>query len=594
MKRREVVVGGAAVAASTAILKAPAVHAQQPFDAARQKAAAKKWIDSEFQPSTLSKDEQMAEMEWFIDAAKPFAGMTVSTASEILNVHEYESKTLTRAFAEITGIKVNHDLMDEGLIVDKIEVEMQSGRPIYDFWMNDSDFIGTHPRYNDIVGGSLTDFMANDGKAVTNPRQDLNDYIGLSFATFTDGKLYQLPDQQFANLYWFRYDWFKRPELRAQFKQKFGYELGVPVNWSAYEDIAEFFTNDVKNIDGVRVYGHMDYGKKDASLGWRFTDAWLSMAGGGDRGLPNGLPVDEWGIRNENGRPVGSSITRGGDANGPAAVYALTKFVEWLKKYAPPEAAGMDFLEAGPVPGQGHIAQQIFWYTTFSESMTKPGSQVMNADGTPKWRMAPSPHGAYWKEGMKLGYQDQGCWTMLKYAPLERVKAGWLYAQFTGCKTVSLKKSLLTQHLIRESDIQSQAMTDVAPKLGGLVEFYRSPARKQWTPTGVNVPDYGKMAQVWWQNVSNAIAGAVTPQQAMDGLAHDQDAIMTRIERSGVQGDRGPVMNKVRDPEYWYKKAETDGKLAPQRKLANEKPPGQTIDYDELVKSWNVPGSRKS
>ena len=33
-------------------------------------AAAKKWIDSEFQPSTLSKDQQMAEMKWFIDAAK--------------------------------------------------------------------------------------------------------------------------------------------------------------------------------------------------------------------------------------------------------------------------------------------------------------------------------------------------------------------------------------------------------------------------------------------------------------------------------------------------------------------------------------------
>jgi glycerol transport system substrate-binding protein len=71
------------------------------------------------------------------------------------------------------------------------------------------------------------------------------------------------------------------------------------------------------------------------------------MAGNGDRGLPNGRPVDEWGIRAENGIPVGSSISRGGDANGPAAVYALTKFVEWLKKYAPPEAAGMDFLEEG-------------------------------------------------------------------------------------------------------------------------------------------------------------------------------------------------------------------------------------------------------
>ena len=32
-------------------------------------AEAKKWISSEFQPSTLSQDKQMAEMKWFIDAA---------------------------------------------------------------------------------------------------------------------------------------------------------------------------------------------------------------------------------------------------------------------------------------------------------------------------------------------------------------------------------------------------------------------------------------------------------------------------------------------------------------------------------------------
>ena len=71
----------------------------------------------------------------------------------------------------------------------------------------------------------------------------------------------------------------------------------MPLNWSAYEDIAEFFTDDVKTIDGKPIYGHMDYGKKDPSLGWRFTDAWLSMAGTADIGIPNGMPVDEWGIR---------------------------------------------------------------------------------------------------------------------------------------------------------------------------------------------------------------------------------------------------------------------------------------------------------
>ena len=63
----------------------------------------------------------------------------------------------------------------------------------------------------------------------------------------------------------------------------------------------KFFTNDVKNIDGVRVYGHMDYGKRAPDLGWRMTDAWLSMAGAGSVGKPNGVPVDEWGIRMEKG-----------------------------------------------------------------------------------------------------------------------------------------------------------------------------------------------------------------------------------------------------------------------------------------------------
>ena len=37
-------------------------------------AEAKKWIDSEFQPSTLNKDQQMAEMKWFIEAAEEAAG----------------------------------------------------------------------------------------------------------------------------------------------------------------------------------------------------------------------------------------------------------------------------------------------------------------------------------------------------------------------------------------------------------------------------------------------------------------------------------------------------------------------------------------
>jgi len=51
--------------------------------------------------------------------------------------------------------------------------------------------------------------------------------------------------------------------------------------------------NDVGEIDGQKINGHMDYGKKDPSLGCCFTDAWLSITGTGDIGSPIGLPVDE-------------------------------------------------------------------------------------------------------------------------------------------------------------------------------------------------------------------------------------------------------------------------------------------------------------
>ena len=321
-------------------------------------------------------------MKWFIDAAKKLQDRGVkeiSVVSETITTHEYESKTLAKAFEEITGIKVKHDLIQEGDVVEKLQTSMQSGKSIYDGWISDSDLIGTHYRYGKIM--NLTDYMAGKGKEFTNPGLDLKDFIGTSFTTAPDKKLYQLPDQQFANLYWFRADLFARQDLKDKFKAKYGYDLGVPLNWSAYEDIAAFFSEDVKTIDGKPIYGHMDYGKKDPSLGWRFTDAWLSMAGTADIGIPNGKPVDEWGIRTsaDGCTPQGASVSRGGATNSPAAVYALTKYVDWMKKYAPKEATGMTFGEAGPVPAQGQIAQQIFWYTAFTADMTKPGLPVVNA-----------------------------------------------------------------------------------------------------------------------------------------------------------------------------------------------------------------------
>ena len=551
---------------------------------------AKKWVEKEFQPSALSKEEQIKEMEWFIKAAEPLKGLEINVLSETIPTHTYESETLTKAFQEITGIKVNHQLLGEGEVVQAVQTQMQTNRNLYDAYINDSDLIGTHSRLQSAV--NLTDWMAGEGKDVTNPGLDTKDFIGAPFTTGPDGKLWQLPDQQFANLYWFRKDWFDRKDLQDKFKAKYGYDLGVPVNWSAYEDIAEFFTNDVKEIDGVKVYGHMDYGKRAPDLGWRMTDAWLSMAGSTSPGLPNGRPIDEWGIRMEAGscNPAGASITRGGGTNAPASVYAIAKWDEWLRKYAPPGAADYDFYQSLPSLSQGNVAQQIFWYTAFTASMVadkKSGNNTVDDKGNALWRMAPSPHGPYWKDGMKLGYQDAGSWTMFKSTPVERRKAAWLYAQFVVSKTVDVKKSHVGLTFIRDTTVKHASFTERAPKLGGLVEFYRSPDRVNWTPTGVNVPDYPKLAQLWWQQIGDVNSGAFTPQQAMDRLAGEMDLIMSRMEAADkankAYGGCGPRLNPEKKAEEWLGKA--DG---PAAKLANEKEKGQTIAYDELIKRWTA------
>ena len=61
--------------------------------------AAKKFLDTEIgDVSSLDRAAQEAEMQWFVDAAKPFAGMDIKVVSETITTHEYESKVLAPAF----------------------------------------------------------------------------------------------------------------------------------------------------------------------------------------------------------------------------------------------------------------------------------------------------------------------------------------------------------------------------------------------------------------------------------------------------------------------------------------------------------------
>ena len=150
-----------------------------------------RWLDKQCQdtvdpqcplsPSTLARADQRAELQWFAKAAAPFKGMEINVLSETIPTHEYESKVLTKVFEDVTGIKVNHQLLGEGEVVQAVQTQMQTNRNLYDAYINDSDLIGTHSRLQLAV--PLSDWMAGEGRDVTNPGLDVDDFMGKSFTT---------------------------------------------------------------------------------------------------------------------------------------------------------------------------------------------------------------------------------------------------------------------------------------------------------------------------------------------------------------------------------------------------------------------------
>jgi glycerol transport system substrate-binding protein len=545
-----------------------------------QEAAIEKWADT-FEHSTLTRQERIEELRWFARAARPFRGRSIKSVAEDIRTHYWESEVLAQAFEEITGIHVEHEIIGEGSVVERLVEQESTGRRIYDIYVNDADLIGTHLRSQGVV--NLTEYMAGEGHIYTNPYLDLDDFLNLEFGQDFDGNQLQLPDQQFANLYWFRYDWFTDPSIQRQFKAIYGYDLGVPVNWAAYEDIARFFTYEVNGngtVGGRKVYGHIDYARKSPSLGWRFTDAWLSIAGVGDVGLPNGSPVDEWGIRTENRIPVGASVERGGEVNGPAAVYALTKYIDWLEDYAPPEARNWLWEDANVQAARGDIAQNIFQYVNWlsDDAYHRQGSPVVGEDGLPVWRVAPTPHGQYWDEGMKVGYQDAGSWTIPKNVRGQRRAMAWLWAQFAVSKTVAVDKFLVGGTPIRLSTVYSEYVIQNKARWGGLIEFYQSTESLKWTGTGLNVPDYPTLSALWWPNIARAVDGELTPQQAMDAIAQAMDLELGRMHMAQYS----PMLNPPMSKGYWLAQP---GSPKPVRSPSRP----ETISYEALLRMWTQP-----
>ena len=108
-----------------------------------------------------------------------------------------------------------------------------------------------------------------------------------------------------------------------------------------------------------------------------------------------------------------------------------------------------------------------------------------------------------------------------------------------------------------------------------MIDFYASPEENRWTDTGLNVPHYPVLSRIWWPFLDKAIKGDLSPQQAMDEIAKEQDRQMTKMKMVKYS----PKLNPKKDRSFWLQKT---GSPKSEKKRGIPK----TMPYDALIQRW--------
>lgn len=156
---------------------------------------------------------------------------------------------LSKDFTAKTGTAMKFEFVPWPNFADRMLNELNSHGTLCDVIIGDSQWIGGSAENGHYV--KLNDFFDKNGIS-------MDDFMPATVVGYSEWpkntpNYWALPAMGDALGWTYRKDWFARPELKAEFKQKFGRDLDVPKSLSELHDIAQFFQG--REIDGKKVYG---------------------------------------------------------------------------------------------------------------------------------------------------------------------------------------------------------------------------------------------------------------------------------------------------------------------------------------------------
>jgi multiple sugar transport system substrate-binding protein len=386
---------------------------------------------------------------------------------------------LSKDFEAKSGNKMSFEFVPWPNFADRMLNELNSGGKLCDLLIGDSQWIGGAAENGQYL--KLNDFFDANGIK-------MSDFIPATVVGYAEWpkntpNYWALPAFGDVVGWTYRKDWFERPELQAEFKEKYGRDLGVPATLEELRDIAQFFQK--RDIDGKTVYGAAIYTERGSE--------------GITMGVTNALY--NYGFEYENpNKPYDLE----GFVNSPGAVAGLEFYKSLYDTATPPGSSNWYMGENIDAYKSGQVALQMNF------AFIWPGVEADPNVGGGKSGYFPNPAGPAGHfaqlggQGISVvansDHQEAALDYIKWFAQPEIQKQWWALGGYSALNAVVDDPSFATSQPYAQTFLDSMAIVK---------DFWAEPS-------------YAQLLLAMQSRVHNyVVAGQGTAQEALDGLVKD-------------------------------------------------------------------------
>ncbi len=324
-----------------------------------------------------------------------------------------------------------------------------------------------------------------------------------------------------VHTYTYRIDLFEDEAEKTAFEEKYGYELAPPDTWQKYLDIAEFFQRPDEGL-----WGTAEAYRRGGQQFWFFFSHAAAYTNHPDH--PGSMFFDP--------------ETMDAQVNNPGWVRGLEEYIA-SSKLAPPNALNFSFGEVNAAVAGGQVAQSIGWGDTGVIAADPKQSQVAGNVGsavlpgsTEVWNYKTEQWDEF-DEVVRSPFMAFGGWQAAVPASSQNQEAAWDFIAYLTGPEISSQAAITGGTGVNPYRFAHVDNPDLWSDLfsGREAEEYLSAQKASIDAENValdmRLPGYFSYTEVLEIELSKALAGEVSPQEALDNVAEAWDGLTDEFGR---------------------------------------------------------------